>query len=315
MPLFTFSDFFAGIGGMRLAFESVEGKCVFSSEIDKFARFTYKANFGECPEGDIRHVDEDSIPDHDIFLAGFPCQPFSIAGVTKRKSLGKPHGFSDKERGNLFFEIARIIDAKKPSAFLLENVSHLKRHDNGKTFKKIIEILRDDLGYSIHYEIINSRWVVPQNRRRLFIVGFDKPHDFKFPDFQRKMLQIKDILEEDVDPKYTLSDHLWKYLRKYAMKHRKKGNGFGFRIVRLNSVAGTLSARYYKDGAEILIPQGENRNPRRLTPRECASLMGFPSTYKIVVSDTQAYKQFGNTVVVPVVEKIAGAIVQCLIKN
>jgi DNA (cytosine-5)-methyltransferase 1 len=315
MPLFTFSDFFAGIGGMRLAFQSVKGKCVFSSEIDKFARITYEANFGEYPEGDIRQIDEESIPDHDILLAGFPCQPFSIAGVSKRKSLGKPHGFSDKERGNLFFEIARIIDAKKPSAFLLENVSHLKRHDKGKTFEKIIKILRDDLGYSIYYEIINSRWVVPQNRRRLFIVGFDKPHDFKFPDFPRKMLQIKYILERDVDPKYTLSDRLWKYLREYALKHRKKGNGFGFNIVRLDGVASTLSARYYKDGAEILIPQGENRNPRRLTPRECASLMGFPSTYKLVVSDTQAYKQFGNTVVVPVVEKIAEAMVQCLIKN
>lgn len=315
MPLFTFSDCFAGIGGMRLAFESVGGKCVFSSEIDKFAQISYKANFGESSEGDIRKVDEHSIPDHDVFVAGFPCQPFSQAGVIKRNSLGKPHGFSDKDKGTLFFEIARILKAKKPRAFLLENVSHLKNHDKGKTFKKIINILTKDLGYSVHYKIMNSRWVVPQNRRRMFIVGFDQPIDFQFPDFPKRDLKIRDILEEEVLEKYTLSDRLWNYLQEHAAKHRKKGNGFGYNLVNLNGIACTLSARYYKDGAEILVPQDDNKNPRRLTPRECASLMGFPKHYEIVVSDTQAYKQFGNTVVVPVVQSIAGAMTKWLSKN
>lgn len=315
MALFTFCDLFAGIGGLRLAFEEFDGKCVFSSEIDKFARQTYEANFKDCPNGDIRKIDKESIPNHTILLAGFPCQPFSLAGLSKRNSLGRAHGFSDDEKGTLFFEIAKILALKKPRAFLLENVPYLKKHDGGKTFKKIIEVLTEELGYSVYSKVINSRIRVPQNRRRLYIVGFDENYGFTFPDIENQFPKLKDILESEVDPKYTISDKLWKYLRDYSEKHQRKGNGFGYNLADLNGIARTLSARYYKDGAEILIPQKKNENPRRLTPRECALLMGFPHKYKIVVSDTQAYKQFGNTVVVPIVKEIARNMVQCLEKN
>jgi len=314
MTAFTFIDLFAGIGGTRIAFERAGGRCVFSSETDKFARQTYYANFGEMPAGDIKEIDENEIPDHDILLAGFPCQPFSISGVSKRRSLNRPHGFRDKTKGTLFFDIARILEAKKPRAFLLENVKHLKHHNKGRTYKIIRETLEKELDYDIHDAVIDARFIVPQHRERVFIAGFEKPIPFDFPKLRDRKPRLRDILEKDVDPKYTLTDHLWDYLRKYAAKHREKGNGFGYSLADLDGITRTLSARYHKDGSEILVPQ-ETKNPRRLTPKECARLLGFPDSFKIPVSDTQAYRQFGNSVVVPVVEKIAGAMVKCMFKG
>ena len=314
MSSFTFIDLFAGIGGTRLAFQNAGGQCVFSSEINKFARQTYFANFGEEPVGDIRDFKAQDIPDHDVLVGGFPCQPFSLSGVSKRQSLNIPHGFKDKTKGTLFFDIARIIEKKQPKTFLLENVKHLKGHDKGKTYQTIIETLENELGYDVHSQVIDSRYVVPQHRERIFIVGFDKPTPFSFPVFKDTEPRLRDILESDVPEKYTLSDHLWTYLKNYAAKHRAKGNGFGYGLADLDGVTRTLSARYFKDGSEILIPQ-KGKNPRRLTPRECARLMGFPDSFKIPVSDTQAYKQFGNSVVVPVIEKIAKAIVKCAFKG
>jgi len=302
---------FAGIGGTRQAFESTDCECVFSSEIDKYAKQTYFENYGEMPAGDITKIPNSDIPDHDILLAGFPCQPFSISGVSKRNSLDIPHGFRDKTKGTLFFEIAKILEAKRPQAFLLENVKHLKNHDRGKTFKIIVETLKDDLNYTVYHEIIDAAKIVPQHRERIFIVGFDRRIMFDFPEYEDMNPRLEDILDPEIDEKYTLSDHLWNYLQEYKKKHRSKGNGFGFSLADFEGVTRTLSARYYKDGSEILIPQ-EDKNPRRLTPRECARLMGFPDSFKIPVSDTQAYKQFGNSVVIPVVKKIAEAMVECL---
>lgn len=299
---FTFIDLFAGIGGMRLAFEAAGGECVFSSEWDKYSQQTYEANFGEKPEGDIRLIPARDIPDHDILLAGFPCQPFSIAGVSKKISLCMPHGFKDKMQGNLFFEIVRILKEKSPRAFLLENVKNLKSHDGGNTYKVIRSAL--ELGYHVWDTIIDAQNYVPQHRERIFIVGFKDPVNFEFPTILSIRPKLKDILEKNVDKKYTLSDHLWKYLQNYAAKHKAAGNGFGFGLAKMNGVTRTLSARYHKDGSEILIPQ-RGKNPRRLTPRECARLMGFPENFKIEVSDTRAYRQFGNAVVVPVVKSIA----------
>jgi DNA (cytosine-5)-methyltransferase 1 len=313
---FTFIDLFAGIGGMRIAFESCGGKCVFSSEYNKYSQETYFANFAEMPEGDITLLNEKDIPNHDILVAGFPCQPFSIAGVSKKISLGKAHGFLDKTQGTLFFDVARIIEEKRPRAFLLENVKNLKTHDKGNTFKVITETL-EALNYTIFYKVMDGKNYVPQHRERIFIVGFSNDHyskniNFQFPDTTLlKQKSIKDILAPSVDSKYTLSDKLWNYLVNYAEKHRQKGNGFGFGLVDLNGIARTLSARYHKDGSEILIPQ-ENSNPRRLTPRECARIQGFPDSFKIVVSDTQAYRQFGNSVVVPLVTAIAGEMVNAM---
>jgi DNA (cytosine-5)-methyltransferase 1 len=310
--LFTFIDLFAGIGGTRLAFESTGCRCVFSSEIDKYAQRTYFANFGETPAGDIGQVKECDIPDHDILLAGFPCQPFSISGVSKLKSLNRPHGFRDQAKGTLFFEIARILEAKRPRAFLLENVKHLCYHDKGWTYSVIKHTLRKELGYEVYDKVIDAQSVVPQHRERIFIVGFRQPTHFEFPEFDCLRPRLKDILEPIVDSKYTLTDHLWKYLKEYALKHREKGNGFGYSLANPDGATRTLSARYYKDGSEILIAQEGRRNPRRLTPRECARLMGFPETFKIPVSDTQAYKQFGNSVVVPVVRRIAEVMIGCM---
>jgi DNA (cytosine-5)-methyltransferase 1 len=314
---FTFIDLFAGIGGMRLAFEKVGGKCVFSSEWDKYAQKTYLSNFGDLPEGDITKIPSSKIPDHDILLAGFPCQPFSIAGVSKKNSLGRAHGFLDETQGTLFFEVARIIRDKRPKAFLLENVKNLKTHDRGRTFRVIRDTLQK-LGYSLHVAILDGKYYVPQHRERIFIVGFDMSvyggwENFSFPEPPDTIPKIKDILEENVDDKYTLSDKLWNYLQQYAKKHKNKGNGFGYGLVELDGISRTLSARYYKDGSEILIPQ-EGKNPRKLTPRECARLQGFPDDFKIVVSDTQAYKQFGNSVVVPLVKAIAEKMV-CSLNN
>ena len=244
-------------------------------------------------------------------LAGFPCQPFSIAGVSKKQSLGRQHGFLDETQGTLFFDIARIIKEKQPQAFLLENVKNLRSHDKGKTFKVIINVL-EELGYTVYSEVLNAKGLVPQNRERIYIVGFKKPLKFEFPQVPKEGPSLQTILEEDVDEKYTLSDKLWDYLQAYKEKHAKKGNGFGYGLADLNSYSRTLSARYYKDGSEILIPQGEGKNPRRLTPRECARLQGFPETFKIVVSNTAAYKQFGNSVAVPVVRLIAEKMVQAI---
>jgi DNA (cytosine-5)-methyltransferase 1 len=308
---FTFIDLFAGVGGFHLAFERAGGKCVFASEIDKFARQTYEANFGLLPSGDIREIDADSIPDHDILAAGFPCQPFSLAGVSKYNSLGKDHGFLDATRGTLFFDIARILKAKRPAAFLLENVKNLKSHDKGRTFQVIKKTLAE-LEYKVYDEVIDARNVVPQHRERVFIVGFRKDIDFNYPSFPETEQRLQDILDPDVDEKYTLSDKLWQYLQDYKEKHRKRGNGFGFGMPDLDGVSRTLSARYHKDGSEILINQGKDRNPRRMTPRECGRLMGFPENFELPCSDTQTYQQFGNAVVVKVAERVAESMVKKL---
>lgn len=313
---FTFIDLFAGIGGMRLAFEKAGGKCVFSSEWDPYAQKTYEANFGEKPAGDITRIPSSEIPDHDILLAGFPCQPFSISGVSKKKSLGMPHGFDDPTQGTLFFEVKRIIRDKQPRAFLLENVKNLRSHDKGNTYRVITEALGKELGYTLYDSVIDADNYVPQHRERIYIVGFRDPLFFAFPQYEpTEKPKFRDILEEQVDPRYTLTDHLWDYLQKYAEKHRANGNGFGFGLTDLNGRARTLSARYYKDGSEILVPQGKGKNPRRLTPRECARLMGFlqfKPDFRIPVSDTRAYKQFGNAVVVPVVYDIARSMLETL---
>ncbi|AKA36343.1 DNA (cytosine-5-)-methyltransferase [Flagellimonas lutaonensis] len=316
-PKFKFIDLFAGVGGIRLAFQNIGGKCVFTSEWDSFAKKTYEANFGEVPFGDITQISEKEIPDHDILLGGFPCQPFSIAGVSKKKSLGRQHGFLDKTQGTLFFDIARIIEHKKPKVFMLENVKNLVSHDKKKTFKVITETL-SELGYSIHYKVLDAKYYVPQHRERIIIVGFNKSvfkekETFEFPEPPETELAIRDILQKRVDPKYTLSDKLWNYLQEYKKKHQAKGNGFGFGLTNLNGVSRTLSARYYKDGAEILIPQ-RGKNPRRLTPRECARIQGFPDNFIIPVSNNQAYKQFGNSVAVPLIQAVGKNIVKELLK-
>ncbi len=317
-PKFKFIDLFAGIGGIRLAYQNNGGKCVFSSEWDSFAKKTYEANFGEVPFGDITKIPESEIPDHDILLGGFPCQPFSIAGVSKKKSLGRQHGFLDKTQGTLFFDIARIIKHKRPKIFMLENVKNLVSHDKKRTFKVITETLAE-LGYSLHYKVLDARYYVPQHRERIIIVGFDKSiflekEQFEFPEPKKVELAIRDILEPKVDDKYTLSDKLWNYLQGYKKKHQAKGNGFGFSLTNLDGVSRTLSARYYKDGAEILIPQ-KGKNPRRLTPRECARLQGFPESFVIPVSDNQGYRQFGNSVTMPLIQAIGKNIVKELKKT
>lgn len=311
---FTFIDLFAGIGGFRSAFDSLRGKCVFASEWDRFAQLTYEENFGHKPEGDITQIPAESIPDHDILTAGFPCQPFSIAGVTKHKALGNAHGFEHPTQGTLFFDVVRIIKEKQPKAFLLENVKNLQSHDKGSTYNLIKWTLEGELKYHIYAKVVDARTLVPQHRERIYIVGFREPLAFEFPTLPDLRPRIRDILEANVDEKYTLTDHLWNYLQRYAEKHRLKGNGFGYGLVDLDGVARTLSARYYKDGSEILIPQA-GKNPRRLTPRECARLMGYSDSFKIVCSDTRAYKQFGNSVVVPVVQAIATEIIRCLIEE
>lgn len=334
---FRFVDLFAGIGGMRKAFEKHGGHCVFTSEWDEYARKTYAANFNDGPDhmfaGDITAVDENDVPDHDILLAGFPCQPFSIAGVSKKNALGRPHGFADKTQGTLFFDVARIINAKRPRAFLLENVKNLVSHDKGRTLSTIIDVLEKELGYKVSYRVINGKHFVPQHRERIMIVGFrDGPSldwsEINLPPLEQgpKLASILhrqdgtdpqewDFLEGKkrvVSSRYTLSDKLWEYLQSYATKHREKGNGFGFGLVTGQDTARTLSARYYKDGSEILVSQGGRKNPRRLTPRECARLMGFDDDFRIPVSDTRAYKQFGNSVVVPAVAAVAELMVKRL---
>lgn len=314
--MFKFIDLFAGIGGMRIAFEKQGGECVYSSEWNKYSAETYKANFCDEPDGDITKVEASAIPEHNILVAGFPCQPFSIAGVSKKNSLGRATGFEDKTQGTLFFDVCRILKEKRPNAFMLENVKNLTSHDKGNTFKVITEAL-EELDYQVFYQVIDGQAFVPQHRERIIIVGFDRKRYGKDIDFKFDITPVepkptvKDILESNVDSKYTLTDKLWNYLQAYAQKHKEAGNGFGYGIAPLDGVSRTLSARYYKDGSEILIAQ-EGKNPRRLTPRECARLQGFPDDFKIVVSDTQAYKQFGNSVVVPLMTNIASLIVKKL---
>jgi DNA (cytosine-5)-methyltransferase 1 len=318
-PKFKFIDLFAGIGGFRMAFQNLGGSCVFTSEWDKFSKQTYEANYGEVPFGDITKIHEDNIPDHDILLGGFPCQPFSLAGVSKKNSLGRAHGFKDETQGTLFFDIVRIINSKRPKAFVLENVKNLVSHDKGNTFKVIKRSL-DELGYSIHCKVLDGKHFVPQHRERIFIVGFDKDvyhgnENFEFPEMPAATHTVEEILESEVDPKYTLSDKLWTYLQAYAEKHRLKGNGFGYGMVKMDSITRTISARYHKDGAEILIPQGNGLNPRRLTPREAARLQGYPEEFVIPVSDTQAYRQFGNSVVMPLIEYLGKAVIKTMNKR
>ena len=326
---FRFIDLFAGIGGIRIGFEDHGGKCVFTSEWNKFAQKTYIANFPQTSFhiflGDITKVDERDIPDHEILLAGFPCQPFSIAGVSKKNALGRPHGFECATQGTLFFDVARIIAEKQPKAFLLENVKNLFSHDKGTTFKVILQTLQDELGYEVHYKVIDGQHFVPQHRERILIVGFKEKTEFSWNALQlpeKGSVKLSSILHPQdgsepaekpytvgdmgkVNSKYTLTPNLWAYLQAYAEKHRKAGNGFGFGLVDGNSIARTLSARYYKDGSEILVSQGKGKRPRRLTPRECARLMGFPDDFIIPVTDTQAYRQFGNSVIVPVMKEVA----------
>lgn len=331
LPPFRFIDLFAGIGGLRRGFEPLGGKCVYTSERDRFAQRTYLANFSvDHPiVGDITKVEVDEIPEHDLLLAGFPCQPFSIAGVSKKNALNMPHGFRCKAQGTLFFDVARIIEARRPRAFLLENVKNLRNHDKGRTFQVILRTLRDELGYQVEHTVLDAKSWVPQHRERIFVAGFRDPNSFTFDDLEipdttagprlRTILHPEDGSEPEEQPytsgplarvasKYTLSDRLWEYLQAYARKHRAAGNGFGFGLVGPEDVTRTLSARYYKDGSEILVKQDDG-NPRRLTPRECARLMGFERlggrSFALPVSDTQAYKQFGNAVVVPCVEAVA----------
>jgi DNA (cytosine-5)-methyltransferase 1 len=346
-PSFRFIDLFAGIGGIRMGFEAHGGACVFTSEWNTFSQKTYRDNFehfdesiaaaaasasGSAPShtliGDIVSCPEHAVPDHDVLLAGFPCQPFSIAGVSKKNALGRPHGFECTTQGTLFFDVARIIAARRPAAFLLENVKNLLSHDKGRTFDVILQTLRDELGYEVHYRVIDGQRFTPQHRERIIIVGFRNAtsftwDDLRLPEAGPRLASIlhrtdgsEPVLPWDgerffdpraraVQPKYTLSAKLWAYLQNYAEKHRAAGNGFGFGLAFADSVTRTLSARYHKDGSEILVHQGEGLRPRRLTPRECARLMGFPDTFRIPVSDTQAYRQFGNSVVMPVMREVA----------
>lgn len=324
---FTFIDLFAGIGGLRRAMDGAGGHCVFTSEWDKYAQKTYHANYPDNREiaGDIREVDAADIPEHDVLVAGFPCQPFSIAGVSKKNALGRLHGFQDETQGTLFFDVLRILMYHRPAAFLLENVKNLKSHDKGRTFDVIRRKLTEELGYTLHTRIIDAANFVPQHRERIVMVGFRENTGFSYDDLVlpgRAGRGMRDILHPEdgteapeshftlgddakVSDKYTLSDKLWQFLQGYAAKHKAAGNGFGFGLVDGNSISRTLSARYYKDGSEILVSRGEGNNPRRLTPRECARLMGYDDSFRIPVSDTQAYKQFGNSVAVPVFAEVA----------
>lgn len=315
-------DLFAGIGGFRLAAESVGARCVFSSEINAAARRTYEANFGDRPIGNIRLVDASLVPAHDLLLGGFPCQTFSIAGVSKLNSLGRPSGLLDETRGTLFFEIARLLSSARPRAFVLENVKNLLHHDSGRTLDVILSTL-DRLGYHTFYRVLDASHWVPQQRKRIFIVGFESVQmlkdfiqrfeaAFQLDLFQHRKPRLSDILETSVSDQYTLQDGTWSYLQYHAAKHREAGNGFGFKgFADPDGLARTLTARYGRDGAEILIEQ-PGRNPRRLTPRECARLMGYPDSFRFPVSDSEAYRQLGNSVVVPLVRDLLRVVVGVL---
>ncbi|MFI3307956.1 MAG: DNA cytosine methyltransferase [Mycoplasmatota bacterium] len=305
MSNFKFIDLFAGIGGIRRPFQKLGGECVFSSEIDKFSIATYEANWGEKPSGDITKIDAKDIPSFDILLAGFPCQAFSMAG--------KRQGFNDT-RGTMFFEVERILEEHKPQCFMLENVKGLLSHDKGNTFKTMIDILENKLKYKIYYEVLNAKdFGVPQNRQRIIIVGFLNHNvKFNFPKPTGEKTKLGNILEEKVDDKYTISDRLWASHQRRKEEHRAKGNGFGYSIFDENSeYTSTISARYYKDGSEILVAQ-KYKNPRKLTPREAARLQGFPDDFKLVVSDLQCYKQFGNSVPTKMIEAVANNIIKAM---
>jgi len=323
-PKFTFIDLFAGIGGFRIAFQNVGGRCAFSSEWDKYAKKTYEANFGEIPFGDIRKINKKQIPDHDILCAGFPCQPFSLAGVSKKNSLGRKHGFADKTQGTLFFEILEILKFKRPKAFFLENVKNLLTHDKKHTFEIIRRSLEDKLGYVINWKIVDGAKWVPQHRERLFIVGFN-PSEINIekeeiiipnkPEKRYKYRELKDIIKEKVDG-HTLGPSTWTTLERHKRHHAMKGNSFGYGIHKLpilkGAVTRTISARYHKDGAEILIEQ-KGQRPRRLTIEEAMQLQGYdPKRFVFPVSQTQAYKQIGNSVVVPAIETTAKEIIKIL---
>lgn len=324
-PKFDFIDLFAGIGGFRIAMQGQGGRCVFSCEWNPFAQKTYEANFGETPYGDIRSINAKEIPDHDVLCAGFPCQPFSLAGVSKKNSLGRKHGFEDETQGTLFFDVARIIKEKRPKAFLLENVKNLLSHGKGATFEVIRRTLAEELGYVIDWRVIDgSRWV-PQSRQRVFIIGYDpdrvnvRREEVLVP-FQPspgfKRVNLRDIVLPSVPEKFTLGEGTWAALERHRAHHAKAGNGFGYGLHRLpipeDAVARTISARYHKDGAEILIEQ-PGRRPRRLTVQEAMQLQGLdPRRFLFPVSDVQAYKQIGNSVVVPVVSACAAEIIKVL---
>ena len=358
--MFKFIDLFSGIGGLRIGFDKLGGECVFSSEKDAHARETYRINFGEVPHGDIKKISAEEVPKHDLLLAGFPCQPFSIAGVSKLSSMGKEHGFLNEAKGTLFFEVCRILDHHKPRVVLLENVKGLLWHGNElekikglgnkrmkslmKHFKKrkkiiyasekelrkvkgigkkmakkihenrtLIKMIRslEELGYSVNWKVINAENYVPQRRERIFMIGINDGTKFEFPQPPDQLPVLDDILEEKVDEKYTLKDNLWDYHQKRKIEQKKKGNGFGFRIFDRNQSSGTLSARYYKDGADLLLRQ-PGKNPRKLIPRECARLMGFPDSFILNKSEVQSYKQLGNAVVASLVSHIAEEIVSSM---
>ena len=321
---FKFIDLFAGIGGFRIGLSRLGGECVFTSEWNGFAARTYEKWFGELPHGDINETDPTAIPDHDILAAGFPCQPFSIAGVSKKRSLGQADGFDCERQGNLFFRICDIVEVKRPPILILENVKNLKSHDKRRTWQ-VIESTLTNLGYRVYNQIIDAADYVPQHRERIFIVCFDRDVFGENPGFEYPTPpetgrpKFRDILESNPDPKYTLTDHLWVYLQQYAAKHRAKGNGFGYGIADMNGVTRTLSARYYKDGSEVLIDQGKKKNPRRLTIVEAARLMGFGSIVEtredVPVSDTQAYQQFGNAVVPDVVTAVGRQVVNVMLEH
>ncbi|MEX0881582.1 MAG: DNA (cytosine-5-)-methyltransferase [Candidatus Saccharimonadales bacterium] len=313
---FKFIDLFAGIGGFHIAFSNNGGKCVLASDWNEKSRETYEANWSMTPLGDIQQISGEQLPDFDVLCGGFPCQPFSIAGVSKKQSLGRKHGFEDETQGNMFFEIIRLTQEKRPKVMFLENVKNLLSHDKGNTWDVIHNTLRDN-NYEVFYKLVDGSHYVPQKRQRVFIVCFDKEVfpdiDFQFPDYPKKRkIELKDIIEKKVDDKYTLSDKLWAYLQKHKENSAKKGNGFGFGLIdpSKDEYTRTMSARYYKDGSEILISQGKNKNPRRLTPDEARKLFGFPEGFKIPVSDTQAYRQFGNSVIVPAITDTAEQIVK-----
>ena len=310
---FKFIDLFSGIGGMRLGLELAGGTCVYSSEINKYAVETYEKNFGDTPCGDITKIRSCNIPDHDVLAAGFPCQPFSMAGVVKRNSIGKPSGF-DSPQGRLFDEIIRVLNGKKPRAFILENVKYLKFFDGGGPFNKMLNKLKR-AGYVVKYKVIDAKYVVPQHRERLFIVGFSHDTDFEFPEIRNMDPKLSDVLEPVPDPKYVLTPGVWAALKRHKKNAKERGAGFGYGIADLDGISRTLSRRYYKDGAEILISRGRRRVPRRLTPRECARIMGFPDSFVIPVSDTQAYRQFGNAVVPAIVTAIANKVSEHLGKT
>ena len=315
---FTFIDLFAGIGGFRQAFQKVGGRCVFTSEWDEHAKRTYAANYGEVPYGDIGRIDKNQIPDHDVLCAGFPCQPFSLAGVSKKNSLGRKHGFDDETQGTLFFEIKEILRIKKPRAFFLENVKNLLAHDKGKTFEVIRYWLEDVLNYEVKWQIVDGAKWVPQHRERIFIVGYDPyqmsvtKDDIVIPDKPGRGYrypQLNKIVRPKVDDKFTLGPGTWDTLERHRANHAAKGNGFGYGLhqtpIKKGEVTRTISARYHKDGAEILIEQ-KGQRPRRLTPNEAMQLQGYdPKKFLFPVSNTQAYRQIGNSVVVPAISACA----------